>query len=72
MIGGIVMTLLFMVQMGEHTANRLAPRILSMTLAMFTFLMFMYYNCDITAYMTSGPPGLPIKNFEDVLHHDYR
>ena len=59
--------------MGEHTsANGLAIRVLSLTMAMLTFLMFMYYNCDITAEMTSGPPGIPVKNFEDVLHHGYR
>ena len=67
------MALLFIVQMGEHTSvNKLAVRVLSMTMAMLTFFMFMYYNCDITAEMTSGPPEIPIKNFQDVLHQDYR
>ena len=66
------MLLLFVVQMGEHSSNGPTVKVLSMTLAMLTFLMFMYYNCDITAEMTSGPPPIPVKNFEDVLHHGYR
>ena len=66
-------TLLFVLQMGEHTSvDKLAIRLLSMTMAMLTLLMFLYYNCDITAKMTSGPPGVPVKNFDDVLFHGYR
>ena len=72
MTSHIAMLLLFVVQMGEHSSNGPTIRVLSMTLAMLTFLMFMYYNCDITAEMTSGPPAIPVKNFEDVLHHGYR
>ena len=68
----VAMLLLFVVQMGEHSSNGPTVKVLSMTLAMLTFLMFMYYNCDITAEMTSGPPPIPVKNFEDVLHHGYR
>ena len=66
-------TLLFVLQMGEHTSvDKLAIRLLSMTMAMLTLLMFLYYNCDITAEMTSGPPGIPVKNFEDVLFYGYK
>ena len=65
--------LLFVLQMGEHTSvNKLATRLISMTMAMLTFLMFLYYNCVITAEMTSGPPGIPVNNFEDVLFYGYR
>ena len=31
-----------------------------------------YYENDITAEMTAGPPPIPIKTFEDVLHYDYK
>ena len=72
MTNDITMTLLFVVQMGEHSSDGLAVRLLSMTMAMLTLFMFMYYNCDITAEMTSGPPDIPVKNFEDVLHHGYK
>ena len=66
-------TLLFVLQMGEHTSvKKLAIRLLSMTMAMLTLIMFLYYNCDITAEMTSGPPEIPVKNFEDVLFYGYR
>ena len=35
-------------------------------------LMFIYYTTDITAKMTSGPPGIPIRSFDDVIEHGYR
>ena len=66
---------LFALQMGEHpNVNRLkyAMRLLSISLSCLTLLMFIAYNCDITAEFTSGPPEIPVKNFDDVLHHDYK
>ena len=64
---------LFAIQQGEHTADRhLGARILTMTGAVFTLLVMIYYENDITAEMTAGPPPIPIKTFEDVLHYDYK
>ena len=64
---------LFAIQQGEHTADRhFGARILSMTAAIFTMLVMVYYENDITAEMTAGPPPIPIKTFEDVLHYDYK
>ena len=64
---------LFAIQQGEHTADRhFGARILSMTGAIFTMLVMVYYENDITAEMTAGPPPIPIKTFEDVLHYDYK
>ena len=64
---------LFAIQQGEHTADRhLGARILTMTGAIFTLLVMIYYENDITAEMTAGPPPIPIKTFEDVLHFDYK
>ena len=64
---------LFTIQQGEHTADRhVGARILTMTGAIFTMLVMVYYENDITAEMTAGPPPIPIKTFEDVLHYDYK
>ena len=35
-------------------------------------LVFIYYANDITAKMTSGPPPIPVRIFEDVLEHGYK
>ena len=37
-----------------------------------TLLFFVNYTNDITADMTSGPPPIPIKTFEDVITFGYR
>ena len=47
-------------------------RIATLSASTLTMLMWIYYNCDITAEMTSGPPPLPINNFDDVLHYGYK
>ena len=43
-----------------------------MTMSILTLLVFAMYTTDITAEMTSGPPKIPIKNFEDVIYHNYK
>ena len=40
-----------------------STRIATLSASTLTMLMWIYYNCDITAEMTSGPPPLPINNF---------
>ena len=35
-------------------------------------IYFSHYVGEFTAEITSVRPGIPIKNFEDVLHHDYK
>ena len=58
--------------MGSYPDGRwLATRLLTLTASIFTFLMFAYFCVDITAEMTSGPPRIPIKSFEDVIEYDY-
>ena len=41
-------------------------------MSILTLLVFVFYSNDITAEMTSGPPIIPIRTFEDVLHHGYK
>ena len=47
-------------------------RILTFTLSMLTLLLWIYYNNDITAEMTSGPSGIPVNTFDDVIHYNYK
>ena len=67
------MVFLFVLQMGSHLNGKLwASRVLTLTVSFITFLLFQYICVDITSEMTSGPPEIPIRNFEDVLKSDYR
>ena len=69
----IALVYLYTIQMGSHTtAKQTATRILTLTLSMLALLTFAYYTTDITAEMTSGPPKIPVRNFEDITHHGYR
>ncbi len=49
-----------------------AARLLFMTTAMWAYLVFSYYESDLTARMTSVPPSVPIRSFEDVITQDYK
>ena len=70
---GFAVVFLFAIQMGSHTnSKQLATRLLTLTASYMTFMLFAYYTTDITADMTSGPPGIPIRTFEDVIQHEYK
>ena len=62
---------LFMLQSGDHpNVKNIGLRMLSSTASFLTLLIFIYYNGDITAEMTSGYFEVPIRNFEDVIRHE--
>ena len=65
---------LYVLQMGSHpnNTNQIATKVLTLTLSVLTFMFFMFYTSDITSKMTSGPGDIPVRNFEDVIHHGYR
>ena len=70
---GLTLVALYTIQMGDQTVSKhLAPRFLTLTIAMLTLILWIYYNGDITAEMTSGPPDIGIRNFEDVRHGNYK
>ena len=72
-ISALSMVCLYTIQLGSHTNSRqMAPRFLTITACLLTLIMFIFYTGDITAEMTSGPRGIPINNFEDVIYHDYK
>ena len=69
----IALVYLYAIQMGSHTSSgQLSIRLLTITVSWLTFLMFVYYETDITSEMISGPPDIPIKNFADVIEHEYK
>ena len=64
---------LFTIQMGEHPDTKhFGTRILTLTTSILTLVLWVYYTNDITAEMTSGPTGIPVNTFEDVIHYDYK
>ena len=70
---GFVLVCLYTMQMGSHTnSKQLSSRLLTLTTSFLTLLLFAYYTTDITAEMTSGPSEIPIRTFEDVVHHNYK
>ena len=69
----LAMACLYAIQMGSHTdSKKLTARFLTFTMSILTLLFFVFYTGDITAEMTSGPPGIPVRTFEDVIFHDYK
>ena len=64
---------LYAIQMGYHPRSKLlTSRILTLTTSFLTFVIFTHYATDITSEMTSGPPDIPIRTYEDVIHHDFK
>ena len=72
---GIAIAYLYTLQMGSHINTTpkhiLATRLLTITISLLTLLSFVYYETEITAEMTSGPPRIPVRNFEDIVYYDY-
>ena len=69
----IVFVCLYIIQMGSHTnTKQMATRLLTLTLSMLTFVVWVHYTTDITAEMTFESPKIPVQNFEDVAHHGYK
>ena len=51
--------------------SHLGTKLLTMTTALFTLLVYVYFTNEITAEMTAGPSEIPMKTFDDVIHHEY-
>ena len=54
------------------SAVGLASRIVLLVSALELMMVFIYYECDITAKMTSKPANLPIKSFNEVEELGYK
>ena len=68
---GMSMVMLYTIQMGDQPeGGSAARRILQLTMAILTFMIFVFYASDITAQMTSiSNLANPIATFDDVLQN---
>ena len=70
---GITMACMYTILQGNHPNGRqLAKRTLTFTAAMLTLFFFVCYSTDITGKMTFTGSEIPVRTFEDVIHHDYK
>ena len=51
---------------------QLCPKALVVVAAICMNLIFIYYSADLTALMTSQPPAVRIKSFQDVEDQGYK
>ena len=66
------MTRLFM-QLGyDLPVQRQGAKALVFVSSLSLLLIFMYYESDLTARMTSEPPTLNIRSFQDVIDQEYK
>ena len=70
------MALVFLnfIQLGysSYSTDRLANRLLVLSICILSFIIFAYYTADLTSLMTSGPKAVTIKSFEEALEADYK
>ena len=72
LLSNISLVYLYTLQMGSHTSSQqAATRIITITMSFLTLLIFVYYTTEITAEMTSGPPEMSLRNFDDVIQKGY-
>ena len=69
---GLALQLRLFIQLGyDLPAHGKAIKILILTSATSFVLLFIFFECDLTANMTSDPLPIDIKNFQDVIDEEY-
>ena len=64
---------IYAIQMGNHPNSKiLTSRMVTLTTSMVTLVMFTYFASQTTSEMTSGPPDIPVRTFDDIIYHDYK
>ena len=62
-----------LLQLGyDIIAKNVSSRIVLFVAAVFTMVFFIFYTGDMTAKMTSEPPKLSIRSFQDVTSEGYK
>ena len=70
---GLEIQLRFAIQLGyDFPTHGRAIKILFLTTATSFLFLFILFNCDLTANMTSDPLPIDVKNFQDVIDEQYR
>ena len=54
----------------SYSSNQASKAVLMASSVTFS-LVFIHYTCDLTARMTSTPPGIGLKSFQDVKDRGY-
>ncbi len=73
LLHGLCFVFMQVLQLGANlNAEAKSTKLLFINISFFAYLIFTYYTCDLTARMTSGPPGNPIKSLNDVLNLGYQ
>ena len=69
---GLEIQLRFAIQLGyDFPTHGRAIKILFLTTATSFLFLFILFNCDLTANMTSDPLPIDVKNFQDVIDEEY-
>ena len=69
---GLALQLRLLIQLGYNfPTHGKAIKILLLTSATSFLVLFIFYNCDLTAQFTSAPMPIDIKNFQDVIDEGY-
>ena len=72
-VQGITLMVRLFLQLGyELPVRRYASKVLLLSAALGLMVMYLYYNSELTAKMTSEPQGLNIKSFSDAEKQGYK
>ena len=70
---GLTLEVRLLLQLGyDLPARGLASKVLLLTSALSLLVIFIYFDSDLTATMTSKPPRLDVESFDDVVDQGYK
>ena len=68
---GLTLEVRLLLQLGyDLPARGLASKVLLLTSALSLLVIFIYFDSDLTATMTSKPPKLDVESFDDVVEQE--
>ena len=56
----------------DVTVKTISAKLIFFSASLGLYVIFVIYSADMTARMTSMPPTVPIKSFQDVIDRDYK
>ena len=74
LLEGFVFAYLILLQIGyqDYRVQSISMRLVVFSACLFSYIIFSYYTADLTSLMTSGPPRVSLKSFEEALEADYK
>ena len=64
-----MMQLTYLTAAAPNTASSRTARLVLLVSGLSTYIVFVYFACDLTAIMTSGPADVPIRSFQAAWPH---